>query len=236
MVKIIHRASERGKGEHGWLHSNFSFSFAHWYEPTKMGFGALRVLNDDIIEPNNGFGMHEHDNMEIVTIVTNGTVTHSDTMGNKKEVPAGDVQIMSAGSGVAHSEFNESADERLELFQLWIVPKEKNITPRYGQMSFTDRSMNVWQTVVGPDGGSDMLAINQDAYISRIVLEPHFQCEYEVKIAGNGVFFFVVSGSIDLDGDVLEKRDAIGVSMAQNIGFKSLSEDTVVLTIEVPMD
>ena len=236
MVTTIHRADDRGKAEHGWLHSRFSFSFAQWYEPTKMGFGALRVLNDDIIEPNSGFGMHEHDNMEIVTIVLNGAVTHTDTMGNKKLVPAGDVQMMSAGSGVMHSEFNESPDERLELFQLWILPKEKNTTPRYGQMSFnSEMGKNIWQTVVGEDKNSDMLPIHQDAYISRIVAEQNSGFEYSIKKEGNGAYFLVIDGSIHFEGVEYGKRDAIGISMAQNIIFTAGLEGATILSIEIPM-
>jgi redox-sensitive bicupin YhaK (pirin superfamily) len=200
-----------------------------------MGFGALRVLNDDTIQPQTGFGMHPHKDMEIITIVTEGAVTHTDDVGTKGAVvKAGDVQIMSAGTGVTHAEQNDSKDTTLKLFQLWITPKSLNIPPRYGQVTFPEGKPNFVQELVSPIGSGRKLTINQDAVISRVQLEQGSTVEYKIKIDGNGVYIFVIEGSVEVGGETLNARDALGVSDITNISLVGVTPASVLL-IEVPM-
>lgn len=234
MQKIIHREYERGIGEHEWLHTRFSFSFADWYEPTRMGFGALRVINDDIIDAHNGFGKHPHANMEIITIVTHGAVTHEDSMGNTYKVPAGDIQVMSAGTGVVHAEFNNE-DEPLELFQIWIHPREKNVEPRYDQKSFGEsKEKNVFELLVSGKKDSNALWINQDAYVSRVCIEEGKTLEYVLKNKMNGVYIFVVNGNIKIENEELLSRDAMCVWEVSSV-VMSGKETSNLLIFEVPM-
>lgn len=235
MQKIIHREKDRGRGEHGWLHTRYSFSFAGWYEPTRMGFGKLRVLNDDIVEANNGFGAHPHANMEIITIVTEGEVFHQDSMGNKYLVPAGDVQVMSAGTGVTHSEYNHSPDKRLALFQIWIEPKERNIKPRYAQKAFGLGSVqNTLELLAAPNGVSGALLINQDAYVSSAHFDAGKTFEYELRSPKNGVYVFVVEGIVSVASEELGYRDAIGILEEPRISI-SCKESSKILLFEVPL-
>ena len=235
MQKIIHKAKDRGRGEHGWLHTRYSFSFADWYESTRMGFGKLRVINDDIIEPNNGFGAHSHANMEIITIVTEGEVSHEDSMGNKYTVPAGDVQVMSAGTGVTHSEYNRSPSTRLALFQVWIEPKERNIKPHYAQKSFGLGTMqNTIELLAAPAGTAGALPINQDAYVSSAHFDAGKTFEYESHSPKNGVYLFVAEGAIIAAGEELELRDAVGISDTSRVSV-SCKEASKILIFEVPI-
>lgn len=235
MKKVIHRSEERGKGDHGWLKTRYSFSFADWYEPNRMGFGMLRVINDDVIGPSSGFGMHSHWDMEIITIVTAGAVTHEDSMGNAGVVPAGDIQAMSAGTGVTHSERNDSSEEPLTLFQIWIQPKERGVAPRYSQESFNLEGLGKGFTlVVGPDGTNGTLPIHQDAYISYAVSDNETPLSYHLKKSGNGVYLFVIDGSIIFDGEMLNARDAAGISDAEEIAVSSPGPAKA-LFIEVPL-
>jgi hypothetical protein len=234
MKTTLHRASERGIGEHGWLSTRYSFSFADWYNPEKMGFGALRVINDDRIAADSGFGQHAHKDMEIITIVMKGAVTHQDSMGNKGAVPAGDVQAMSAGTGVVHAEYNDSPDEPLELFQIWIEPKEKNVAPRYAQRAFGLNEATPGITLlVGPDGSSG-LPVHQDAYLSYAVLEDGVPMSYVVQKAGNGVYVFVIGGAVSVAGETLDARDALGIEGESTIQLIA-TENSTALIIEVPM-
>jgi redox-sensitive bicupin YhaK (pirin superfamily) len=230
MKTVIHRAEKRGVGEYEWLSTRYSFSFADWFEPTRMGFGALRVINDDIIAPSNGFGTHMHQDMEIITIVMKGAVTHTDSLGNTGRVPEGDVQVMSAGTGVAHSEYNDSPDEPLELFQIWIEPKDYGIAPRYEQKHFDFNS-------IGPGSvqlvGKDALHINQDAGISFAVADNHTPLLYEIT-EGNGLYAFVIEGEAVIADTHLYKRDAIGITEEISVTIASPSKGTMLL-IEVPM-
>lgn len=228
MQKVIHRAHKRGVGEYGWLSTRYSFSFADWYDPTKMGFGALRVLNDDTIAPASGFGMHSHRDMEIITIVTSGAVTHEDDMGNKGTVPAGDVQVMSAGTGVTHAEHNRSPDEPLTLLQLWIEPRKKGGVPHYAQKSFDANAT----LLVSPHGQEGSLSIGQDAFVSRVAVPSAYR--YTIQKTGNGVYLFVLTGEIVVDGVQVSTRDALGVTETDTIVITSPAEATV-LMIEVPM-
>jgi redox-sensitive bicupin YhaK (pirin superfamily) len=216
-------------GEHGWLSTRFSFSFADWYDPNRMGFGVLRVLNDDTIAARNGFGMHGHRDMEIITIVTKGAVTHEDNMGNTGLVPAGDVQVMSAGTGVVHSERNDSSSESLELFQIWITPREKGIAPRYAQRSFS----GINALLVSPDGREGSLAIMQDACITRVRVEPGMPFRYSLFSSGNGVYVFVVAGEVSIDETTLHTRDALEILDTEDFLVESVVSATL-LIIEVP--
>ena len=230
MTTTRYPADERGKGEHGWLSTRFSFSFADWYSPDRMGFGALRVLNDDTIAAASGFGLHGHKDMEIITIVTKGAVTHEDNMGNVGTVPAGDVQVMSAGTGVVHGERNDSLSESLELFQIWITPREKGIAPRYEQKAFPEPSA----LLVSPDGREGSLRIQQDAFITRANIEPGIPLEYALHKAHHGVFVFLVEGEIAIGIDTLHTRDALEIKDAQDFLIEAKNPSTVLL-IEVPI-
>jgi quercetin 2,3-dioxygenase len=235
MKKIIYRSETRGKFKNEWLNTSYSFSFADYFDREKMNFGALRVLNDDIVQPGQGFGMHPHDNMEIITIPTSGKLTHKDSMGHKQEISAGEVQVMSAGTGLFHAEFNASLKDEVSLFQIWILPKKRNIKPSYEQRVFDSNNYeNLWQHLVSGDlSNQDVLHINQDAKISRILLKKDQEAEYQLDKTSYGSFIFLVNGEIELDHEKLGKRDAIGVYETQNFKFKALG-DSYVLNIEVP--
>ena len=235
MKKVIHRADERGRGEYGWLSTRYSFSFADWYEPTRMGFGALRVINDDRISPSHGFGAHRHQDMEVITLVTKGAVTHEDSMGNKGTVPAGDVQVMSAGTGVTHAERNDSPDEELTLFQIWIATNKRNAEPRYAQKPFGLGASTPGLTLlVASTDGEGALPIHQDAYIYQGVINHEHTLTYTLKDATHGVYVFVIDGQVRVAGEVLSARDALGVTDAEDIHIESEGVARVLL-IEVPL-
>lgn len=232
MEKVLHRAAERGVGDHDWLKSRFSFSFAHWYEPTRMGFGALRVINDDVIAPASGFGAHSHQNMEIITIVMQGTVTHKDSIGNIGTVPAGDVQVMSAGTGVVHSEYNDSPEEELRLFQIWIESESNGIAPRYAQKSFGNEPGS--RLLVAPDERKGALPIHQQAFITRVRLSAGEECSYDLYDSANGIYIFVIEGTVHAADETLSARDALGVKGVSSI-LLSANTSAELLVIEVPM-
>lgn len=235
MKTIVHPAAERGIADHGWLKARHSFSFSSYYHPEKIQFGALRVLNDDTIAPGMGFGKHSHDNMEIITIPLSGGVKHGDSMGNEGIIKPGEVQIMSAGTGVIHSEHNASSSETLNLFQIWIMPELRNIAPRYDQKQFevSDR-LNKFQTLVSPEKSGSTLWINQQAWLSLGKFDKASSVNYNLHIPNNGVYVMVVSGELEVAGQLLGERDAIGVSDVSVIKLKFLKE-TEVLMIEIPM-
>ncbi len=236
MKKIIHRASERGHADHGWLNAHHSFSFANWYDPSKVHFGMLRVLNDDIVAAGEGFGMHPHNDMEIITIILKGALQHRDNMGNGSIIRPGDVQVMSAGTGVMHSEFNPSSNEEVNLFQLWVFPKENGIKPRYDQKTIDPaQRLNHVQTVASGFKKNGELYIHQDAAISLSKIEKGRSIRYDLNKKGNGAYIMVVEGSVEVDGETLSRRDAIGVSDAENINIIA-GNDSEILIIEVPMN
>ena len=235
MKKILHHAQARGRGDHGWLQSRFSFSFADWYEPSRMRFGALRVLNDDQIAAGSGFPPHGHRDMEIITIVTNGAVAHKDSTGSDGVVGKGEVQVMSAGTGVVHSEFNASTEEPLELFQIWIEPAEKGGLPRYDQKGFKSPESGEIVPLVGPMNEKGTLGIRQDAYLSRARLDAAHPISYALHDAAHGVYAFVISGRAEIDSVQLSARDALGITGATSFEMKTSGEADVLL-IEVPMD
>jgi len=236
MKKIIHRAEDRGKAEHGWLHTKFSFSFSEYYDPEKMGFGLLRVLNDDIVEPGKGFGMHPHNNMEIITIILDGELQHKDSMGNGSVIKKNEVQVMSAGSGILHSEFNPSGTDKVSLLQIWIYPKEKNIKPRYNQKKFDPSERdNKIQTVVSGISKNGALYIHQDASLSLINLEKDLSIKYENFKKGNAIYLFLIDGQVQIDDEDLFRRDAVGINGTDEISILA-KEKSDILLIEVPMD
>ncbi len=236
MEKIIHKASNRGFADHGWLKAAHSFSFANYYDPGKIHFGKLRVLNDDIVAPSKGFGMHPHKDMEIITIPQYGALKHADNMGNEAVISTGEVQVMSAGTGVYHSEFNASDTEPVNLFQIWIFTNENGHKPRYDQKIFSPQErIGKWQLLVSPDGRNDSLQIHQNAFISSVDSDGLDEISYNLHSPENGVYFLVSEGSVEVEGNILEKRDAAGLwsfSEPLKIQFKQPSG---LLAIEVPM-
>ena len=234
MKTMIHKAEERGNADYGWLKTNYSFSFANYYNPERMGFGALRVINDDKIAPGQGFSSHPHDNMEIVTLVLSGSLKHKDSQGHEGLIQPGDVQIMSAGTGIVHSEFNASNQDGLELLQIWVLPKVINIKPRYQQKQFSLAEKNIFHTLVSPDKDGENLWINQDAYFSWIDLEEGKKQTYTMHDEGYGVYIFVVSGQVQVEGQILSNRDALQLSAAKSFVLTSVSASNVLL-IEIPL-
>jgi quercetin 2,3-dioxygenase len=236
MKTIVHPSASRGKAQHGWLNSQHSFSFSQYYDPKKMGFGTLRVLNDDAVAPGMGFGTHPHANMEIISIPLKGALRHRDSTGNEFVIRTNDVQIMSAGSGLTHSEINHSESEDVQFLQIWILPKEKNIKPRYEQKTFAPESrQNRFLTVASPQAEDGGVWINQDAYLSLATLEPGLNLSYQLKKNGNGVYLFVLEGAVEVADTRLGKRDAIGIWDASALTLTAVSPATEVLVIEVPM-
>ncbi|MFT7615786.1 MAG: redox-sensitive bicupin YhaK (pirin superfamily) [Candidatus Woesearchaeota archaeon] len=227
----LHKSDERGRANIDWLQSRFSFSFSDYYDPTKMGFGALRVLNDDIISAGQGFGMHPHQNMEIISIVLDGALEHKDSIGSGGVIKPGEIQVMSAGSGITHSEFNHSQEKSVSLLQLWIQTKEQNITPRYEQKMFDFKQNTLVPVASGID--KTALYIHQDATISV----GNFDADNKQTISldkNQGVYIFVISGELSVDENILAKRDAIAVSGCDQVTFKT-TKASHVLCIVVPL-
>jgi redox-sensitive bicupin YhaK (pirin superfamily) len=236
MKTVFHKASERGHVNHGWLNAKHSFSFASYHDPSKVHFGLLRVLNDDIVAAGSGFGMHPHDNMEIVTIPLKGTLEHRDSMGNIGTIQPNEIQAMSAGSGLMHSEYNHSKTEEINLLQIWVFPKERNITPRYEQKVFNENDkLNKFKTIVSPVKSDDTMWINQDAFFSIGKFEEAKSVDYTIQHEGNGAYIFVIEGGAKIAEQQLSKRDAIGVWDTTNIEL-SIDANSEILIIEVPMN
>ncbi|MFZ2299925.1 MAG: pirin family protein [Candidatus Moraniibacteriota bacterium] len=237
MQTIFHPAGSRGYAHHGWLTTHHSFSFADYYDPQKMGFGALRVLNDDIIEAGQGFGRHPHRDMEIITIPLSGALAHKDSMGNAAVIETGEVQVMSAGTGVEHSEFNASQTEAVMGLQIWIVPNRRGAEPRYAQKLFGQPlPRNEFSLVVGPEGGEEngALFIHQDAFLSLGRFDADTDIDYALRSTSNGVYFFVIEGAMAAGSQVLEQRDALGVWDAAIVTVRA-KQGAYILAIEVPM-
>lgn len=233
MAFVIHKANQRGIAEHGWLHSRFSFSFAQYYNPVRMGFGALRVINDDIIEAGMGFGMHPHRDMEIVSIVTQGVLIHKDSFGNHGEIHAGEIQYMSAGDGVLHSEF-ASKEGSAALFQIWIHPSHKGGEPRYDQRDFRNVSQNnQWITLVSPDGRENSIAIKQEAFIATAKVDEGKTISIAPSTSNRGKLVFVVEGTVEIDGVTLEARDEVQITEEKAYELKALKPSWV-LVFDVP--
>lgn len=238
MKTILHKAEDRGFANHGWLQANHSFSFANYYDSEKVQFGALRVLNDDIIAPKMGFSTHPHNNMEIITIPLKGVLKHRDSMHNEwQTIEAGEVQVMSAGSGLMHSEMNGSNEEYLSLFQIWIVPNEKDVNPRYDQKFFQqsdrDNKLQVLVTSMNEEHNGS-LKIHQNARLSRIDLSKNNSFEYHLMHKNNGVYVMNIAGKITIDDKIAASRDAIGINNTDTFEVRAI-EDSQLLFIEIPM-
>ncbi len=235
MNYTIHKADERGNSHYDWLISKHSFSFAEYYNPEKMGFGLLRVLNDDVVLGGYGFESHPHKNMEIISIPLSGALEHKDSIGNTSVIKTHDVQIMSAGTGVIHSEFNHSKTETVNFLQLWILPQQKNIAPHYQQLIFNpEKRKNILQNIVSPEKSDSTLWINQDAYLYLSSLEKNSTIEYQLHKKEHGVYIFVLEGNILVEKQTLKKRDAIGVWNTTHITIQAATPSEFLL-IEVPM-
>jgi hypothetical protein len=235
MQTLLHKAATRGLANHGWLKSNHSFSFANYYNPERMHFGTLRVLNDDFVAPGRGFGNHPHDNMEIISIPLSGDLKHEDSMGNTTIIRQGDVQAMSAGTGVAHSEMNASNDEPVEFLQIWIFPKSRNVTPNYSQITLDEAALDgQLEQIVSPNPNDKGVTINQDAWFHLGHLTAGTEIDYPLKQAGNGVYVFVLDGDLTISGQALNKRDGFGVWETDAISITANTRARVLL-MEVPM-
>jgi redox-sensitive bicupin YhaK (pirin superfamily) len=236
MKSILHRADSRGYADHGWLKSYHTFSFANYHNPQRVRFGLLRVLNDDVVQPGEGFGTHPHDNMEIVSIPLKGALAHKDSTGSEHVINTGDVQIMSAGSGLYHSEYNASQKDEVNFLQIWVFPKERDIEPRYDQKTFnkSDR-LNNFRVAVSPEKSGASLWINQDAYFSLGNFDKGKDADYTIKQKGNGIYIFVISGSVSVNGELLGKRDAIALADTDSVSIHT-EESSELLVIEVPMN
>lgn len=236
MKTTLHKANTRGHANHGWLDSYHTFSFAGYHEPSRVHFGLLRVLNDDIVKGGMGFGQHPHDNMEIVSIPLSGALEHRDNTGGHAIIRSGEVQIMSAGSGIAHSEKNASAKDEVNFLQIWVFPKERNIQPRYDQKVFEKSNrINRFQTVVAPDQKDEALWINQDAWFTLTSLTPGTSLNYAVHKEGNGVYAFVIDGELTIGDQALSRRDGLGIQDAASFQLQA-KQATELLLIEVPMN
>lgn len=233
---VLHKANERGHADHGWLNAYHSFSFANWYNPDKVQFGVLRVLNDDTIAPGMGFGTHPHDNMEIITIPLEGDLAHKDSMGNAEIIKFGDVQVMSAGTGIRHSEFNPNEDKRTKLLQIWLFPNKRNVEPRYQQITLdvNDRQ-NKLQQILSPNPDDEGVWIHQDAWFHMGKFEKGITETYTVKRNENGVYAFLISGSVTINGQALETRDALGISNTEKLEITATS-DAEILLMDIPME
>lgn len=235
MNTIFHKANTRGHANHGWLDSHHTFSFAGYHDPLRVQFGALRVLNDDIVSGGRGFGTHPHDNMEIISIPLKGALEHGDNTGGHGIIKSGEVQIMSAGSGLAHSEKNASKTEDVNFLQIWVFPDKRNITPRYDQKLFSaEERKNKIQTVISPNSENGSLGINQDAWFSLANFTKDHKAEYAFHKNGNGVYVFVIEGDVSIEGQALGRRDGYGIWDSERFSVVATS-DAQVLFIEVPM-
>lgn len=235
MKTVLHKANTRGTADHGWLKANFSFSFANYYNPERTNFGVLRVLNDDIIAKGAGFGTHPHDNMEIITIPLKGALEHKDSMGNIGTIQKDEIQVMSAGTGIQHSEYNPLKDEDTNTLQIWMFPNKKNVEPRYDQLKLdANKRKNEFNQILSPNKDDEGVWVHQDAWFSMANLEKGKELEYEVKREGNGAYIFLIEGDIKINGQELNKRDAYGLWDTKSFKIESLN-DAEILLMDVPM-
>ncbi|HRH37209.1 MAG TPA: pirin family protein [Flavobacteriales bacterium] len=236
MGTVLHKAATRGIAEHGWLSSRHTFSFAEYYDPSRMHFGALRVLNDDRVAGGMGFGRHPHDNMEIISIPLEGDLEHQDSMGNVAVIRNGDVQVMSAGTGIQHSEKNKNHDKVVRFLQIWVFPNKRNVQPRYGQLTLdVSQRHNRFQQIISPNEHDEGLWIHQNAWFHLGKFDAGVAATYDLKDKTNGVYVFVIKGSVTVNGIDLDERDGLGVEEAEQLAFTAKSAGTEVLLMEVPM-
>lgn len=235
MNSVLHKADSRGKADHGWLNSYHSFSFANYHNPNRMNFGVLRVLNDDKVAADRGFGKHPHDNMEIISIPLEGDLEHKDSIGTVSVIKEGDVQVMSAGTGIFHSEMNKNKDQEVKFLQIWVFPKTKNVEPRYDQVSIRDiETPNKFYQVLSPNKEDQGVWIHQDAWFHLGKFEQGAKDSYSIKKSGNGVYVFVLEGSVLINDQKLERRDGYGLWDLESFNLEA-SSDARVLLMEVPM-
>jgi redox-sensitive bicupin YhaK (pirin superfamily) len=235
MKSVFHKADTRGKAFHGWLESYHSFSFANYYNPERVHFGVLRVLNDDRVAPGRGFGTHPHDNMEIISIPLEGDLQHKDSMGNTAVIRSGDVQVMSAGTGIYHSEFNKNQDKEVRFLQIWLFPNKKNVTPRYDQITLENTTQkNKLHQILSPSPHDEGVWIHQDAWFHMGSLEAAHAVTYDLKKQGNGIYAFILEGEVTIGDQPLSRRDGYGVWDTDRIEIKA-SRDARILLMEVPM-
>ena len=234
---IFYPANTRGHANHGWLNAHHTFSFAGYRNPERMHFGVIRVLNDDIVAGGMGFGTHPHDNMEIITIPLQGDLAHKDSMGNEEVIKSGDIQVMSAGTGIEHSEYNANKDKAVNLFQIWLFPNKRNVTPRYDQMTLNvaDRH-NKLQQILSPNPADEGVWIHQDAWFSMGTFEKGFSTEYNLKRDGNGIFAMVVKGDFTINNQEMHSRDSFGIWDIDKVKITANSEDAEILLMDVPME
>ncbi|MDQ3682764.1 MAG: pirin family protein [Bacteroidota bacterium] len=235
MKTVLHKADTRGHADHGWLNSWHTFSFAGYHDPSRMHFGLLRVLNDDTVAAGMGFGKHAHDNMEIISIPLEGDLEHGDDTGTIAVIKKGDVQIMSAGTGIIHSEKNKNSDKQVKFLQIWVFPNEKNVKPRYEQKTFSDEDKhNTLATVVSPMGKNEGVNIHQNAWFSLGNLDKDMVLTYTLKEKGNGVYAFVLEGNATINDIVLSRRDGLGITETHMLTIKADSQAEI-LIMEIPM-
>lgn len=233
---VYHKAESRGFADHGWLKSHHTFSFANYYDPERINFGALRVLNDDFVDSGMGFGTHPHSNMEIISIPLEGDLEHKDSMGNTTVIRNGDIQVMSAGTGITHSEYNKNEDVPVKFLQIWVIPKVKNVQPRYDQITLNpDDRQDRLQQVLSPEKNDDGVWIHQDAWFHMGKFSKGHHETYSLKQQGNGIYIFLISGSLKVGELTLSKRDGLGITGASEITLTATENDTEVLVMEVPM-
>ena len=236
MNTVLHKANTRGHANHGWLQANHSFSFANYYNPERMHFGVLRVLNDDTIAPAMGFPTHPHDNMEIITIPLEGDLEHKDNMGNGTIIKNGDIQVMSAGTGITHSEFNANKETHCKLLQIWLFPNKRNVTPRYDQITIRQLAKkNSLYQVLSPTIEDDGVWIHQEAWFNIGEYDVTTEEKYTLNLSQNGVYLFVIEGQLTIENQTLEKRDGFGIWNTDQITFKA-EKSTKVLLMELPME
>jgi redox-sensitive bicupin YhaK (pirin superfamily) len=232
---VLHKAESRGNADHGWLHSRHTFSFAGYYDRERVHFGMLRVLNDDILAEGRGFGTHPHDNMEIISIPLEGDLEHKDSMGNVSVIKHGDIQVMSAGTGITHSEYNRNKDKPVKFLQIWIIPNIQNVKPRYDQVTLKkDDRHNKLQQILSPDPDDEGVWIYQNAWFHIGKFDKAASADYEIKAKGNGVYAFILSGEVTINGQQLKSRDGYGVWDTGRISIKAVN-DAEFLLMEVPM-
>ncbi|MDR3610855.1 MAG: pirin family protein [Ignavibacteriaceae bacterium] len=233
---ILYKAESRGHANHGWLDTYHTFSFADYYNPERIQFGALRVLNDDTIAAGTGFGRHPHDNMEIISIPLVGALEHQDSMGNTQVINSGDIQVMSAGTGIFHSEYNKNKDREGKFLQIWVYPNKLNVEPRYAQITLDPlQRINKLQQIVSPNPDDEGVWIYQDAWFYLGNIKMGHQIQYNVKRRENGVFCFLIDGKMKINDQVLDKRDVIGLWDINSVTLASESDNSEILVIDVPM-